>query len=118
MLNGHQFARPFAVIADLTAIDVELAAITISERRSCDGGNLAVKLDPSHPTQLFAQDLGLLADLKLVPGVLVMAASAPVEVRAWRLDAFVRPGEDLARHRPHHSPPVLHGFNSSRLSGQ
>ncbi len=77
-------------VTDASILDVKLGPVAIAERGPAHHGDLALIIDLAHPAQLFAQDLCLARDLKLIGSVLIMAAAAPCEQRTRGRHTFRR----------------------------
>ncbi len=77
-------------VSDLSVLDVKLNAIAIRPRFARDRLNFAIVRDLSNTLQRLAQDDALLFNLKSVIGVLIMAASAALKIRARSIDAIRR----------------------------
>ena len=84
MIDRAELVRAMLEVADLSVLDVELHAIAISPWLPRDRFDLSIEFDLAHALQRLAQDHSLLFHLKSVLGVLVMAASAALEIRARR----------------------------------
>jgi hypothetical protein len=71
-------------------LDMQLDAIAIRPRFARDRFNFALERHLADPLQRLAQDDALLFHLKSVIGMLIMAASAALKIRARSADAIRR----------------------------
>jgi hypothetical protein len=80
--------------------------------------NRARPLDASDPAQRFAQDLGLVAELRLVGHVLVLATAAASEVGAGCRNTLRRCLDDIFQSSTHKFPFLGGGLDSNEFSGK
>jgi hypothetical protein len=94
LIDGHEFVAGDFEEANLAVVEVELGAVTVAEGLAADGLDFAIEFELG-AVEEFAKDFALPVELLLVGELLVLAASAFLEVAAGRLDTVWRGFDDL-----------------------
>ncbi len=84
MINRNQCVRRMFEVADVAVLNMELGPVAILPRFAGDGFDLALKFNLADAPQYLAQDGALLIHLEGIIGMLIVASTAPLEIRAFR----------------------------------